>query len=54
MPSSEYMGQIVKHPCDRQCSINDTGRICHYTFVIELHSTLGKVLRFIRLRSSGE
>ena len=45
MPSSEYMGRAAKHPCDRQCFANDTGRICYYKFVVELHSTLGKVFR---------
>ena len=44
MPSSEYMGQVLKHPCDRECNANDTGRVCHYKFIIELHTTLGRVM----------
>ena len=40
----EFMGELKKHPCDRQCNKNDTRRVCHYVFVVELHSTLGKVM----------
>ena len=40
----ELMGEVKEHPCDRQCSKNNTGRVCHYVFVVELHSTLGKVI----------
>ena len=44
MPSVDYMDEIRPHPCDRKCNGNETARICHYIFVVELHTTLGKVI----------
>ena len=41
---SSFMEDLKPHPCDRSCGSNETSRTCHYIFVVELHSTLGKVI----------
>ena len=32
-----------RHECDRICSKHDAPKTCHYTFVIEQHTSMGKV-----------
>ena len=37
-----------RHECDRVCSKNDSPKTCHYTFVIEQHTSMGKVILIVK------
>ena len=41
----DFPNQPVPHPCDRVCRKGQS-MICRYTFVLELHTSMGKV-RFV-------
>ena len=38
----DFLNQPTPHPCDRVCK-KDESMICRYTFVLELHTSMGKV-----------
>ena len=38
----DFPNQPTPHPCDRVCK-KDESMICRYTFVLELHTSMGKV-----------
>ena len=39
-----FMVKASKHPCDRKCSESNKEWTCRYVFIVELASTLGKVI----------
>ena len=38
----DFPNQPVPHPCDRVCR-KGQNMVCRYTFVLELHTSMGKV-----------
>ena len=39
----DFRFQLKPHPCDRVCKKDDTKR-CHFVFIVERTTSLGKVL----------
>ena len=40
----DFPNQPKKHECDRICSASESPKKCYYRFIIESHTSMGKVI----------
>ena len=43
----DFPNQPKKHECDRFCSASEPPKECYYLFIVESHTSMGKVIQNI-------